>query len=202
MNRRVAVILMALAMLLVAATSVFAQTEAPPSGEVPPATVPEEATVAAPDAGSVASPVTDVTIVNAVGERILVPVEIADTDAERQMGLMGRTALTEGTGMLFVFDAEEPRSFWMKDTLIPLSIAYIDAQGRIVDIQDMQPLDETPHPSAAPAQYALEVNQGFFAARGIQVGDLVELPVPQTGTGVAEPDSSLVSGEPALQQPA
>lgn len=196
MSRRVAVILLALAMLLVAATSVFAQTGAPPSGEVPPATVPEEATEAAPAAGSVASPETDVTIVNAVGERILVPVEIADTDAERQMGLMGRAALAEGTGMLFVFDAEQPRSFWMKDTLIPLSIAYIDAQGRIVDIQDMQPLDETPHPSAAPAQYALEVNQGFFAARGIQVGDLVELPVPQTGTGGADPASSLAPAEP------
>lgn len=196
MSRRVAIIILALAMLLVAATSVFAQTDAPPSEEVPPATVPEETAVAAPDAGSVAFPVTDVTIVNSLGERILVPVEIADTDAERRMGLMGRTALTEGTGMLFVFDAEQPLSFWMKDTLIPLSIAYIDAQGRIVDIQDMQPLDETPHPSAAPAQYALEVNQGYFAARGIQVGDLVELPVSQTETGVADPDPSLAPAQP------
>jgi uncharacterized protein len=64
----------------------------------------------------------------------------------------------------------------MKNTLIPLSIAYIDAEGRIVDIQDMQPLDETTHPSAELAQYALEVNQGFFAQRGIQVGNQVELP--------------------------
>ena len=64
----------------------------------------------------------------------------------------------------------------MKDTLIPLSIAYIDAEGRIVDIQDMQPLDETSHPSAEPAQYALEVNQDFFEGRGVAVGDVVELP--------------------------
>ncbi len=62
----------------------------------------------------------------------------------------------------------------MKNTLIPLSIAYIGEGGTIVDIQDMQPLDETSHPSAAPARYALEVNQGFFVARGIQVGDKVE----------------------------
>lgn len=116
-------------------------------------------------------------IVNSAGERVAVPVEIADTDEERQTGLMGRTALPEDAGMLFVFGAEQQLSFWMKDTLIPLSIAFIDSEGRIVDIQDMQPLDETSHPSAAPAQYALEVNQGFFGARGIQVGDTVELPV-------------------------
>jgi uncharacterized membrane protein (UPF0127 family) len=117
------------------------------------------------------------TITNSAGERVEVPVEIAATDAERERGLMGRTALAEDAGMLFVFDQEQQLSFWMKDTLIPLSIAYIDGGGRIVDIQDMQPLDETPHPSAEPARYALEVNQGFFAARGIQVGDRAELPV-------------------------
>jgi uncharacterized membrane protein (UPF0127 family) len=124
-----------------------------------------------------AAPGTALTIVNSAGERVEVPVEVADTDEERQMGLMGRTALAEDAGMLFVFDAEQQLSFWMKDTLIPLSIAYIDSESRIVDIQDMQPLDETPHLSAAPAQYALEVNQGFFGARGIQVGDTVELPI-------------------------
>jgi uncharacterized protein len=118
-----------------------------------------------------------ITIANSAGERVEVPVEIAATDAERERGLMGRTALAEDAGMLFVFDREQQLSFWMKDTLIPLSIAYINESGRIVDIQDMQPLDETPHPSAAPAKYALEVNQGFFVARGIQVGDKVELPV-------------------------
>ena len=118
-----------------------------------------------------------VTIINSGGQRVEVPVEIAATEAARERGLMGRTALAEDAGMLFVFDREQPLAFWMKDTLIPLSIAYIDSNGRIVDIQDMQPLDETPHPSAEPARYALEVNQGFFAARGIQVGDRAELPV-------------------------
>ena len=124
-----------------------------------------------------AVPGTTLTIVNSAGERVEVPVEVADTDEERQMGLMGRDALAEDAGMLFVFDAEQQLSFWMKDTLIPLSIAFMDSEGRIVDIQDMQPLDETPHLSAEPAQYALEVNQGFFGTRGIQVGDSVELPV-------------------------
>ena len=121
---------------------------------------------------------TTIAIIDANGERseVEVEVEIADDEAEQRRGLMERTELAENTGMLFVFDREAPRSFWMRNTLIPLSIAYIAADGRIVDIQDMQPLDETSHPSAEPAQYALEVNQGFFAERGIEVGDVVEVP--------------------------
>jgi len=113
-------------------------------------------------------------IANSAGETVNVRAEVASTPEERERGLMGRTELAEDAGMLFAFNREQPLSFWMKDTLIPLSIAYIDAQGRIVDIQDMQPLDETPHPSAEPAKYALEVNQGFFEARGIEVGNVVE----------------------------
>lgn len=113
------------------------------------------------------------------GETVKLQVEIADTDTERQRGLMERTALGENRGMLFVFDSEQTRSFWMKNTLIPLSVAYINSEGRIIDIQDMQPLDETSHPSAEPAQYALEVNQGYFAEHGVKVGDTVDLPVKE-----------------------
>ncbi len=120
------------------------------------------------------TPQATLTIINSAGEEVPVQVEIADTPAKRTRGLMGRTALAEDAGMLFVFDREQQLSFWMKNTLIPLSIAYIDAQRRIVDIQDMQPLDETPHPSAAPAQFALEVNQGFFAEHGIEVGNVLQ----------------------------
>lgn len=116
------------------------------------------------------------------GERVEVQVEIADEENEQKRGLMERTALAEDAGMLFVFPGERPLSFWMKDTLIPLSIAYIDGDGGIVDIQDMAPLDETSHPSAAPAQYALEVNQGFFEERGVQVGDETDLPVSTPGS--------------------
>jgi uncharacterized membrane protein (UPF0127 family) len=110
-------------------------------------------------------------IINSAGERVPLLVELAETERQKQRGLMGRTELGENRGMLFVYDREQQLSFWMRDTLIPLSIAYIDAGGTIVDIQDMEPLDETSHPSAAPAKYALEVNQGFFEAHGIQVGD-------------------------------
>jgi uncharacterized protein len=120
-----------------------------------------------------------VTIDASAGEEVVVRVEIADTDAERQRGLMGSTALAEDQGMLFVFGGEQELSFWMKNTLIPLSIAFMDSEGRIVDIQDMKPLDDDPphYVSAEPARYALEVNQGFFEERGIKVGDRAELPV-------------------------
>jgi uncharacterized membrane protein (UPF0127 family) len=126
-----------------------------------------------------ASDLRTVTLDASGGEEVEVQVEIADTDPERQRGLMGRTALPEDQGMLFVFGGEQELSFWMKNTLIPLSIAYIDSEGRIVDIQDMKPLDDDPphYVSAEPARYALEVNQGFFEERGIEVGDRAELPV-------------------------
>jgi len=119
---------------------------------------------------------TTLNIINSSGERVEVEVELADDDIERQRGLMERTELAENAGMLFIFEDEQPRSFWVKDTLIPLSIAYIASDGHIVDIQDMQPLDETSYPSAEPARYVLEVNQGFLRERGIQVGDRLDLP--------------------------
>jgi uncharacterized membrane protein (UPF0127 family) len=117
-----------------------------------------------------------VTIDASGGQRVEVEVEIADDYAEHLRGLMERTELAENAGMLFVFDREQQLSFWMRNTLIPLSIAYIDAEEQIIDIQDMQPLDETSRPSAEPAMYALEVNQGFFDEHGVGVGDEVELP--------------------------
>ena len=126
-----------------------------------------------------ASELRTVTIDASNGKKVKVRVEIADTEAEREKGLMYRTALGENRGMLFVFDKEQELSFWMKNTLIPLSVAFMDSEGRIVDIQDMKPLDDDPPytVSAKPAQYALEVNKGFFEERGVKVGDRAELPV-------------------------
>lgn len=119
-----------------------------------------------------------VTIDASGGEKVEVRVEIADGIFEQQRGLMYRTSLGEDRGMLFVYRREEPRSFWMKNTRIPLSIAYIDSKGRITDILDMKPLDDKPphYTSSEPVQYALEVNQGFFDERGVKVGDHAELP--------------------------
>jgi uncharacterized membrane protein (UPF0127 family) len=112
------------------------------------------------------------------GEKVKVRVEVADNVFERARGLMYRKALGANRGMLFVYPEEQRLSFWMKNTLIPLSIAYIDSKRRVVDIQDMKPLDDEPpsYVSADPAQYALEVNRGFFKKRGVKVGDHVELP--------------------------
>ena len=113
------------------------------------------------------------------GGSVEVEVEVADDMDEMQKGLMGRTALAEDAGMLFVYPEERELSFWMKDTLIPLSIAFMDDEGRIVDIQDMKPLDDDPphYVSAEPARYALEVNKGFFEEQGVEVGDRANLPV-------------------------
>ena len=113
------------------------------------------------------------------GESVEVEVEVADDMDEMSRGLMGRTALAGDAGMLFVYPEERELSFWMKDTLVPLSIAFMDSEGRIVDIQDMKALDDRPphYTSAEPARYALEVNEGFFDERGVEVGDRARLPV-------------------------
>ena len=124
-----------------------------------------------------ASRLRTVTIETSGGEEVKVRVEIADDYFEHARGLMHRTALGKNRGMLFVYTDEDQRSYYMKNTLIPLSIAFMDSEGCIVDIQNMEPLDEeTSHVSPRPAQYALEVNQGFFEERGVEVGDRADLP--------------------------
>ena len=105
---------------------------------------------------------------------IEIQVEVADDADERQQGLMYRESLGENQGMLFVYPEQRTLGFWMKNTLIPLDIAYIDREGRIVDIQQMEPQTTETHDSAAPAMYALEMNQGWFEANGIRIGDLIE----------------------------
>jgi uncharacterized protein len=103
-------------------------------------------------------------------------VEIAANTATRARGLMHRTELPEQHGMLFVFQDDQYRSFWMKNTPLPLSIAYIDQNGIITDILDMTPFSEEPVPSSRPVRYALELNRNEFARFGIRPGDYVELP--------------------------
>jgi|SRR6266550_380105 uncharacterized protein len=107
--------------------------------------------------------------------------EVVTTPEQRANGLMRRFSLQPDHGMLFVFERPQPLGFWMKNTYIPLSIAFIDATGRIVSIDDMKPLDESTHWSKAPALYALEMKQGWFAGKGIAAGDFVRgLPVAAT----------------------
>jgi len=101
-------------------------------------------------------------------------VEKCVTPAERARGLMYRRELPENRGMLFVYYREQVLSFWMKNTYIPLSVAFIDSRGVIVDIQQMEPLTTDSHRSPKPVLYALEANRSWFARRGIGPGDRVE----------------------------
>lgn len=100
--------------------------------------------------------------------------EIAVTPAQRETGLMNRFSLKPDTGMLFVFERAEPLSFWMRNTYFALSIAFIGTDGRILNIEDMQPQTDNPHWSKGAALYALEMKKGWFAERGIGVGEAVK----------------------------
>lgn len=114
------------------------------------------------------------TIPISIGGKNLV-VEVADTDETRAMGLMFRDQLEDGTGMLFVMDEPAPAWFWMKNTRIPLSIAYISALGMILEIYDMEPHDESQTASEfGTVAYALEVPQGWFEKNGVVAGDTVD----------------------------
>ena len=108
-----------------------------------------------------------------IGENKLI-VEVAATLQTRETGLMNRFSLQQDHGMLFVFEAPQPLAFWMKDTYIPLSIAFVDRNGRILNIEDMRPQDESTHWSKGLALYAIEMRQGWFVSRGIGEGDVVE----------------------------
>jgi len=100
----------------------------------------------------------------------LIRAEVARTPEQRAIGLMHRKELGANDGMLFVFEQPATQCFWMKNTLIPLSIAFLDDRGRVVNIADMQPQSLDSHCSARPVRFALEMNQGWFARRGIEPG--------------------------------
>lgn len=115
----------------------------------------------------------DQTTVLQAGDHAL-HVEYASTPAQRERGLMDRTELAEDGGMLFRFDEVRRHCLWMKDTTLPLSAAFMDEEGVIVDIIDLQPLSTRIRCSKEPARYALEVNQGWFAEHGIGPGMRME----------------------------
>jgi len=109
-------------------------------------------------------------------KRVVLQIEVADTPEARSQGLMSRRRLADNAGMLFIFEEQGSWGFWMKNTLIPLSIAFIDENWMIVDIKDMKvapspangPFDI--YESATPFKYALEVNRGYFRTKGIGAG--------------------------------
>jgi uncharacterized membrane protein (UPF0127 family) len=117
-------------------------------------------------------------ITTAQGDDVTIQVEVADEEDERARGLMNRESLDEDAGMLFLFPAQSRGGFWMKDTLIPLSIAFVDGDGRILRILDMEPCRADPCTVYDPGvayRSALEVNQGAFAEWGVEEGDRLTL---------------------------
>lgn len=99
--------------------------------------------------------------------------EVAANNAARMQGLMQRKSMATQRGMLFVFDRDAQHCMWMKNTFLPLSVAFIDETGKILNIEDMQPHSEDNHCAAKPARYALEMNVGWFSQRGIKRGDRI-----------------------------
>jgi uncharacterized membrane protein (UPF0127 family) len=113
----------------------------------------------------------------------VIQAEVANTDPSRAQGLMYRKSLGANHGMLFVFAEVERHCMWMQNTYVPLSVAFIDEAGAILNIADMRPQTEDSHCAVRPARYALEMNQGWFAAKGIKPGarisGLATAPPPQ-----------------------
>lgn len=96
--------------------------------------------------------------------------EVAKTPREREIGLMFRKQMAMHEGMLFIFEAPATQCFWMRNTYLPLSTAFVADDGRIVNIEDMAPQTENSHCSTQPVRYVLEMNQGWFAKRGLKAG--------------------------------
>jgi len=109
-----------------------------------------------------------------LGNKVL-KTEIACSDSEKEYGLMNRKYLPENNGMLFIFSETQPLSFWMKNTLIDLSIAYIDKDWKIVDIREMKAQDLTPITSKKPAIFASEANPYWFSKNNIKIGDTIKM---------------------------
>lgn len=111
------------------------------------------------------------TITRSNGEKLALTIELARTGPEQETGLMGRQSVPDETGMLFIFKQPGQVGFWMKDTPLALSIAFIDQNGKILDIQDMESFSLDVHSPGRDYLYALEVAKGYFARKGVKPGD-------------------------------
>ena len=112
------------------------------------------------------------------GSNAVLYVDVADTAEEHQKGLKGVETLPEDDGMAFVFDEQSDSTFWMKDTLVPLSIAFVNNTGRVIGVRDMQPCESDPCPTYGidePYVLAVEANLGWFDDHGVEAGDRAEL---------------------------
>jgi hypothetical protein len=110
----------------------------------------------------------------------VIQAEVAANEAQRELGLMNREKLAPNSGMVFLFERPAQVCMWMKNTLIPLSVAFLDESGKIINIEDMQPQTTNSHCTARPATYALEMNQGWFKQKNIKAGSTIGgLPKPR-----------------------
>lgn len=109
--------------------------------------------------------------------------EVAANQKNRMQGLMHRRSMPPNEGMIFVFTQEDRHCMWMRNTFLPLSVAFLDSEGRILNIEDMEPQTEDNHCASAPARFALEMNKGWFAGKGIKpgqrIGGIDKSPRPQ-----------------------
>lgn len=168
-------------LLLVAACSDDGADEGQPDGSATTTAAATTPPAASPDESDdsptpISLPTTTVVFTNSAGERVELQVEIADEPGERSVGLMFRESMPEDAGMIFLYEEDHLGSFYMKNTFIPLSIAFVDAGGTIVDIQDMEPETVETHRPPEPYRNAIETNQGWFERNGIDVGDTVDIP--------------------------
>ena len=178
-------------------TSLPAATSTTSSGPWVPPTALVGTPIPGAEATLTAAPVLKtgtVTITNSDGEEVVVNAEIADTIESRQLGLMFRSSMPPDAGMLFDFQGDTTSGFWMANTILPLSIAFIQADGTIIDTLDMQPLDTSGVDPSGVYRYALEVNQGFFRAHNINPGDKMRVPVQETSQVVIPTGMPIVGG--------
>ena len=128
------------------------------------------ALLAAAPAAAQQIPQTGLPVVELGAGMHLIHAEVARTDEQRAIGLMARKEMAQNAGMIFVFEQPAQQCFWMRNTLIPLSAAFVADDGTIVNIVEMQPLSDTSHCSVKPVRYVLEMNKGWFAKRGLKAG--------------------------------
>jgi uncharacterized membrane protein (UPF0127 family) len=128
------------------------------------------AMLAAAPAAAQQIPQTGLPVVELGAGMHLIHAEVARTDEQRAIGLMARKEMAQNAGMIFVFEQPAQQCFWMRNTLIPLSAAFVADDGTIVNIVEMQPLSDTSHCSAKPVRYVLEMNKGWFDKRGLKAG--------------------------------
>ena len=162
-----------LSLLFVAMTACTAADAVPADGAGAEADTPVERAASRETSGARTMPPAGYAWVIFGADTVLA--EVAATVDERQQGLMYRDDVPDGTGMLFVFQDNQPRAFWMANTYVPLDIAYMNPSYRIVDIIAMEPLVTESYPSSQPSMFALEVRQGWFEEQGIGVGATADI---------------------------